>query len=214
LPQDNGQVHYHDILCCPSSPGRGRIDGQQASRVLLRLIFVDIGDLEVRRPLNGPETRSKCGDSARILLPMFVLPIPGRGVGTRSSRPSPERNIGRSCHRLDSCCTISRRYTVISVVLLPTPYLIFMPPVARSADGASRVPSTVDGVTQVVRDVRGVEDDWSPMYAADGSPPHLEFAEGRRLSAPALLQLHSACSTLGRSRGTSFEREEGSLAGV
>jgi hypothetical protein len=28
--------------------------------------------------------------------------------------------------------------------------------------------------------VRGVEDDWSPVYAADGSPPRLEFAEGRR----------------------------------
>jgi hypothetical protein len=41
--------------------------------------------------------------------------------------------------------------TMISIVLLPVPYLIFMPSVARSADGASCVSLTVDGVTQVVR---------------------------------------------------------------
>jgi hypothetical protein len=44
-----------------------------------------------------------------------------------------------------------RRYTMISVVLLPAPYFIFVPSVARSADGASCVSSAVDGVTQVVR---------------------------------------------------------------
>jgi hypothetical protein len=147
LPQDNGQVRYHDILRGPSSSGGDRIDGQPASRVLLRLIFVDVRDLEVRRPLNGPEKRSKCGNSVRILLSMFALSVLGRGVGTRSSRPSPERTPGRSCRRLNSCGTASRRCTVISVVLLPAPCLIFMPLVARSADGASCVSSTVDGVT-------------------------------------------------------------------
>jgi hypothetical protein len=40
---------------------------------------------------------------------------------------------------------------MIPVVFLPTPYLIFMSSVAQSADGASRVSSTIDGVTQVVR---------------------------------------------------------------
>jgi hypothetical protein len=130
LPQDNGQVRRHDVLRCPSSPGRGRIDSQPASWVLVRLIFVDVGDLEVRRPLNGPETRSKRRDSARILPPMFVPSVPGRGVGTRSSPPSLERTTGRSCRRLNLCRTTSRRYTMISIVLLPAPYFIFMTSVA------------------------------------------------------------------------------------
>jgi hypothetical protein len=43
---------------------------------------------------------------------------------------------------------------MISVVLLPVPYLIFKLSVARSADGASCVSSTVDGVTQVVCGMR------------------------------------------------------------
>jgi hypothetical protein len=40
---------------------------------------------------------------------------------------------------------------VIPVVLLPVPYLIFMPSVMRNVDGAPRVSSAIDGVTQVVR---------------------------------------------------------------
>jgi hypothetical protein len=48
LPEDDGQVRSHYIFRCPSGPGSGRIDGQPASRVLLRLIFVYVGDLEVR----------------------------------------------------------------------------------------------------------------------------------------------------------------------
>jgi hypothetical protein len=40
---------------------------------------------------------------------------------------------------------------VISAVLLPAPYLIFMSSVTRSVDGAPRVLSAVDDVTQVVR---------------------------------------------------------------
>jgi hypothetical protein len=46
------------------------------------------------------------------------------------------------------------------------------------------------------------------------NPPRLGFTEGRQLSALTLLRLHSACSMLERCRGTGFEREEGSLAGV
>jgi hypothetical protein len=101
--------------------------------------------------LDGPETGSKHVNSARILLPMFVSSVLGRGVGSRSSRPSQERATGRSCRRLNSGGTTSCRYTMISVVLLPVPYLIFMLSVARSADGASCVSSAADGVTQVVR---------------------------------------------------------------
>jgi hypothetical protein len=42
---------------------------------------------------------------------------------------------------------------VILVVFLPTPYLILMLTIARSANVALRVSSAVDSVTQVVRQV-------------------------------------------------------------
>jgi hypothetical protein len=45
----------------------------------------------------------------------------------------------------------SRRDVVVPVILLPAPYLIFVSSVARSIDGAPRVPPTVDGVSQVAR---------------------------------------------------------------
>jgi hypothetical protein len=61
---------------------------------LLRLIFIDDGDLEVRRPLDGLEARSKRGDSARIFLLMFASLVLGRGVGIRSSQPSLKWTIG------------------------------------------------------------------------------------------------------------------------
>jgi hypothetical protein len=63
LRQDNGQVRSHNALYRPSSPGDSRVNGQPAVRVLLRLILVDVGDLEVGRPLDGPETRSEQGNS-------------------------------------------------------------------------------------------------------------------------------------------------------
>jgi hypothetical protein len=88
LPQDNGQVRRHDVLRCPSSPGGSRVDDQPAARVLLRLVLVDIGDLEVGRPLDGPEMWSEHGNSSRVLLPVFMLSFPRRGVGSRSSRSS------------------------------------------------------------------------------------------------------------------------------
>jgi hypothetical protein len=46
-------------LKCPSGSGSGGVDSQPASRVLLRLVLVDVGDFEVRGPLNGPETGSE-----------------------------------------------------------------------------------------------------------------------------------------------------------
>ena len=94
LPYNNGQVCYHDILHCPSSPDGRCIDGQPASWILLRLIFVDVGDLETQRTLDGPEARSKHGDPARILLSMIMSSIPGRGVSIWSPRPSLERTVG------------------------------------------------------------------------------------------------------------------------
>ena len=87
LPEDDGQVCSHHIFSCPSGPGSGCIDGQLASRVLLRLVFVDVGDLEVGRPLDGPETLSERGNSARILLQMFMSSVLGRGVGSVTEPP-------------------------------------------------------------------------------------------------------------------------------
>jgi hypothetical protein len=40
---------------------------------------------------------------------------------------------------------------MVPVILFPAPYLVFVPSVARSIDGAPCVPPTVDGVSQVVR---------------------------------------------------------------
>jgi hypothetical protein len=88
LPQDNGQVRRHYVLRHPDGPGGSRVDRQPAARVLLGLVLVDIGHLEVGRPLDGPKTWSKRGDSARVLLSMFVSLVPRRGVGIgRLDRP-------------------------------------------------------------------------------------------------------------------------------
>jgi hypothetical protein len=59
LPKDDRQVRGHHILGCPSGSGSGGVDGQPASQILLRFIFVEVGDLEVRGLLNGPESWSK-----------------------------------------------------------------------------------------------------------------------------------------------------------
>jgi hypothetical protein len=47
LPQDNGQVRSHHILCRPSGPDGSCEDGQPASWILLGLVLVNVGDLEV-----------------------------------------------------------------------------------------------------------------------------------------------------------------------
>jgi hypothetical protein len=70
------------------------MDGQPASWVLLRLVLVDIGDLEVWGPLDGPETRSKRGYSTCVFLSTFMVSVPGRGVGDVLSRPSPDQATG------------------------------------------------------------------------------------------------------------------------
>jgi hypothetical protein len=91
LSQDNGKVHRHHVLYCPGSPGSSRVDSQPAAQILLGVVLVNVGDLEVGRPLDGPETQSKREDFACVFLSMFVLLAPGRGVGSMSSRPSLER---------------------------------------------------------------------------------------------------------------------------
>jgi hypothetical protein len=45
----------------------------------------------------------------------------------------------------------SSQDAMVSIILLPVPYLVFMLSVARSVDGASRVSPTVDGMSQVAR---------------------------------------------------------------
>jgi hypothetical protein len=91
MPKNDGQVCSHHVFGRPSGSGGGRIDGQPASWVLLRLILVDVGDLEVWGSLDGPETRSKRRYSTCVLLPMVVVPVPGRGVADVPSQSSPGR---------------------------------------------------------------------------------------------------------------------------
>jgi hypothetical protein len=67
LPKNNGLVRCRDVLHCSSGPRGSRIDGQPAAWILLGPVLVDVQDLEVRQPLNWPEPRGKCLDSARPL---------------------------------------------------------------------------------------------------------------------------------------------------
>jgi hypothetical protein len=147
LPQDNGQVRCHHVLRCFGSPGGSPVDDQPAARVLLGLVLIDFGDLEVGGPLDGPETRSKRGNSACVFLSVFMRSVPGRRVSSVSSRPSPKWPTSRGCGRLNTGVTTSCWDTVIPVILLPAPYLIFVPSVVRSVDGALCVLLAVDGVT-------------------------------------------------------------------
>jgi hypothetical protein len=91
LSENDGQVRSHHVFSCPSGLGGDRIDGQPTSRVLLRLILVDVGDLEVRGPLNGPEMWSKCGYFTCVLLSTFIAPVLGRRVADVPSQSSPGR---------------------------------------------------------------------------------------------------------------------------
>jgi hypothetical protein len=45
LPQDDGQLRHHYVFRRSSGPGDGEVDGQPATRVLLGLVLVDVGDL-------------------------------------------------------------------------------------------------------------------------------------------------------------------------
>jgi hypothetical protein len=89
LPEDDRQVCGHDIFGCPSGSGGGGVDGQPASRILLRLVLVDVGDFEVRGPLNGPEAWSQCRYSTCVLLSLMMTSVPGRGVVVVVPRSSP-----------------------------------------------------------------------------------------------------------------------------
>jgi hypothetical protein len=88
LPEDDGQICGHHVFSRPSGPGDGRIDVQPAYRVLLKLVLVDVGDLEVWGPLDGPETQSKRRYSTCVFLSSFMVSVSRRGVGDVSSRSS------------------------------------------------------------------------------------------------------------------------------
>jgi hypothetical protein len=95
------------------------VDDQPASRILLRFIFVDVGDLEVRRPLNGPEAWSKRRYSTTVFLSSVMMSFPGRGVVVVVPRPSPGGATSRSRGRLGPGGLTPRRNAVIPVVLFP-----------------------------------------------------------------------------------------------
>ena len=79
-PEDDGQVRGHYVLGCPGGSGSGSVDGQPASRILLRFIFVNVEDLEVRGSLNGSEAWSKRRYSTTVFLSSVMMSFPGRGV--------------------------------------------------------------------------------------------------------------------------------------
>jgi hypothetical protein len=147
LPEDDRQVCGHHIFGCPSSSGGGGVDGQPASRILLRLVLVDVGDFEVRGPLNGPEVWSERRYSTRVLLSSMMMYVPGRGVVVVVPRLSPGRGTNRSCCRLGSGGLTPRRDSVVPVIFFSAPNLILVSSFARGVDGAPCVSPTVDGVS-------------------------------------------------------------------
>ena len=130
LPQDNGQVRCHHVLCCSGGPNDSRVEGQPAARVLLGLVLVDVGDLEVGGPLDGPKTWSKREDPARVFLLVFVRSVPRRGAGSESSRLTPTQATSQGRSRLNLGGVTSGRDAVIPAILLPAPYLTFVLSVA------------------------------------------------------------------------------------
>jgi hypothetical protein len=147
LPEDDGQVRGHHIFSCPSGSGGSGVDSQPTSRILLRLVLVDVGDFEVRGPLDGPETWSECRYPTCVFLSTMMMSVPGRGVVDVVPRPSPGRSAGRSRCRLNSCGLTSRRDAVVTIILFSAPNLVLVSSFARSVDGAPCVPPTVDGVS-------------------------------------------------------------------
>jgi hypothetical protein len=130
MPQNDGQIRCHYVFRRLGGLSGGCVDGQPAPRVLLGLVLVDVGDFEVGGPLDGPKTRSKRRDPACVFLSAFVRSVPGRGAGGVSSRPSPGRATSQGRSRLNSCGVTSSRDAVVLVILLPAPYLTFVPSVS------------------------------------------------------------------------------------
>jgi hypothetical protein len=147
LSEDNGQVRSHHVLGCPSSSGGGGVDGQPASRILLRFVFVDVGDFEIRRPLDGHDAWGKGRYSTHVLLSLMMMSLPGRGAVVVVPRPSPGGATSRSRDRLGPGSLTPCWDAVISVVLFPATDLVLLSLFTRSIDGALCVPPTVDGMS-------------------------------------------------------------------
>jgi hypothetical protein len=147
LPEDDGQVRGHHIFSCPNGSGSGGVDSQPASRVLLRLVLVDVGDFEVRGPLNGPETWSERRYPTCVLLSTTMMSVLGRGVVDVVLRPSSGRAAGRTRYRLNSGGLTSRRDVMIPIIFFLAPNVVLVSLFARSIDGAPCIPPTVDGVS-------------------------------------------------------------------
>jgi hypothetical protein len=147
LPKDDRQVCGHHIFGCPNGSGDGGVDGQPASWILLRLVLVNVGDFEVRGPLNGPEAWSERRYSTRVLLSSMMVFISGRGVVVVVPRPSPGCATSRSHCRLNSGGLTPCWDVVVPIIFFSASDLILVSSFARSVDGALRVPSIVDGVS-------------------------------------------------------------------
>jgi hypothetical protein len=52
LAQSDQEIHRHDDLRCTSGLGDRRVNGQPTTWVLLDLVLVNVGDLEVKWPLD------------------------------------------------------------------------------------------------------------------------------------------------------------------
>jgi hypothetical protein len=130
LPEDDGQVCGHHVLGCPGGSGSGSVDGQPASRILLRLIFVNVGYPEIRGPLNGSKTWSKCRHSTCVLLSSRIMSVSGRGMVVVVLRPSPGGAASRSCCRLGPGGLTPGWDAVIPVVFFPATDLALMSPFA------------------------------------------------------------------------------------
>ena len=141
------QVRSHHIFGRPSGLGGSGVDSQPASRILLGLIFVNVGNLEVSGPLNGLEAWSKRRYSTRVLLSSMMMSVPGRGVVVVVPRPSPGGATSRSRCRLSSGGLTPCRDPVIPVIFLSAANLVLVSSFVRSVDGAPCVPTTVDGVS-------------------------------------------------------------------
>jgi hypothetical protein len=126
LPEDDGQVGGHRIFGCPSGSGGGGVDGQPASRILLRLVLVNVGDFEVRGPLNGPEAWSECRYSTCVLLSSMMMSVPGRGVVVVVPRPSLGCATSRSRYRLNSGDLTPCRDVVVPIIFFSAPDLVLV----------------------------------------------------------------------------------------
>jgi hypothetical protein len=156
LTEHNWQVRCDDILRCPSNLGGHGLDDQTVARVLLGLIFVDVRNFEIRRPLDHPEQRGKGRDSAGH---QGLLVPPGRGrdgglaAATDVIGPTafpglagPTLGFHRGRCEVRSRNAAPCQCPVVPIVLLPLPQFALMKAVTQRVNVALCVSPTVDDV--------------------------------------------------------------------